>query len=169
MTSRSTRRVKAAGHRGPSAPAPERPAKRRAGGSARRDARRDSRAPTLFDSDSDEAPAASGSDEPVVACQLIEDVFVCCTRFLRMYFHCVSSRLWPSPLKRKNVLIAQCLSPTHREFPTPRKGSQQARRRSHNSWTQGQTRRESLHHARILLDGLDVGIHRGASRRTASA
>jgi hypothetical protein len=26
-----------------------------------------------------------------------------------------------------------------------------------------------LHHARILLDGLDVGIHRGASRRTASA
>ena len=35
--------------------------------------------------------------------QLIEDVFVCCTRFLRMYFHCVSSRHWPSPLKRKNA------------------------------------------------------------------
>jgi hypothetical protein len=29
---------------------------------------------------------------------LIEDVFVCCTRFLRMYIHCVSSRHWPSPL-----------------------------------------------------------------------
>ena len=27
----------------------------------------------------------------------LEDVFVCCTRFLRMYIHCVSSRHWPSP------------------------------------------------------------------------
>ena len=29
---------------------------------------------------------------------LIGDVFVCCTRFLRMYIHRVSSRHWPSPL-----------------------------------------------------------------------
>ena len=51
----------------------------------------------------------------MVEAQLIEDVFVCCTRFLRMYFHCVSSRHWPSPLKHQNkmlVLIVQCLSPT---------------------------------------------------------
>ena len=34
----------------------------------------------------------------VVESPLIEDVFVCCTRFLRMYFHRVSSRHWPSPL-----------------------------------------------------------------------
>jgi hypothetical protein len=59
-------RFKAARQREPRAPAPERLAKRRAG-PARRGARRDSRAPTLFDSDSDEAPADPESDEPVAA------------------------------------------------------------------------------------------------------
>ena len=59
-------RVKAARLHEPRAPAAERPAKRRAG-SSRRGARRDSRAPTLFDSDSDEAPADSGGDKPVAA------------------------------------------------------------------------------------------------------
>ena len=34
----------------------------------------------------------------VVESPLIEDVFVCGTRFLRMYIHCVWSRHWPSPL-----------------------------------------------------------------------
>ena len=33
---------------------------------------------------------------------LIEDVFVCCTSFLRMYFHRVSSRHWPSPLTHQS-------------------------------------------------------------------
>jgi len=46
---------------------------------------------------------SSRQSRPVVEPQLIEDVFVCCTRFLRMYFHCVSSRHWPSPLKHQNA------------------------------------------------------------------
>ena len=45
----------------------------------------------------------SRSSRLVVEPPLIEDVFVgiCCTRFLRMYIHCVSSRRWPSPRKGK--------------------------------------------------------------------
>ena len=34
---------------------------------------------------------------------LKEDVFVCCTRFLRMYLHRVSSRHWPSPLTHQDA------------------------------------------------------------------
>lgn len=30
-------------------------------------------------------------------------MFVCCTRFLRMYFHRVSSRHWPSPLTHQDA------------------------------------------------------------------
>ena len=39
----------------------------------------------------------------VVESPLIEDVFVCCTRFLRMYFHRVPSRHWPSPLTHQDA------------------------------------------------------------------
>ena len=39
----------------------------------------------------------------VVESPLIEDVFVCCTRFLRMYFHRVTSRHWPSPLTHQDA------------------------------------------------------------------
>ena len=39
----------------------------------------------------------------VVESPLIEDVFVCCTSFLRMYIHRVSSRHWPSPLTHQDA------------------------------------------------------------------
>ena len=58
-------RVKAKRIRGQRASAPDRPAKRRAGPACR--GKRDPRAPTLFDSDSDEAPADSGGDAPGAA------------------------------------------------------------------------------------------------------
>ena len=47
---------------------------------------------------------------------LIEDVFVCCTRtrFLRMYFHRVSSRHWPSPLHHH--LLTKMLHVRHTSF-----------------------------------------------------
>jgi ribonuclease HI len=58
-------RVKAKRNRGQRASAPDRPAKRRAGPACR--GKRDPRAPTLFDSDSDEEPADSGGDAPGAA------------------------------------------------------------------------------------------------------
>ena len=58
-------RVKAKRNRGQRASAPDQPAKRRAGPACR--GKRDPRAPTLFDSDSDEAPADSGGDAPGAA------------------------------------------------------------------------------------------------------
>ena len=39
----------------------------------------------------------------VVESPLIEDVFVWCTLFLRMYIHRVSSRHWPSPLTHQDA------------------------------------------------------------------
>ena len=69
----------------------------------------------------------------VVESPLIEDVFVCCTRFLRMYFHRVSSRHWPSPLTHQDAArITQGLLLTSRgrgsscaRAPPPRCDEQQ--------------------------------------------
>ena len=45
----------------------------------------------------------------VVESPLIEDVFVCCTRFLRMYFHRALAHLWLNPL-HKNIYSLRLVS-----------------------------------------------------------
>ena len=58
--------------------------------------------PSLLDVVSHRVPR-SRQNRLVVESPLIEDVFVCCTSFLRMYFHRVSSRHSPSPLTHQDA------------------------------------------------------------------
>ena len=83
---------------------------------------------------------------------LIEDVFVCCTSFLRMYFHRVSSRHWPSPLTHQDAArITQGLLLTSSRIYG--KEPKEARRPApHNRYRDGVTERpqkDSLDSQRI--------------------
>ena len=70
----------------------------------------------------------SRKNRPIVALLLIENVFVCCTRFIRIYIHRVSSRHWPSPLTLQEAArIAQGLlltsSPIAKSQKKPGRGA----------------------------------------------